>query len=158
MMRQLLSFFLLVAGMAATIYQDAFGQTGYMDSLQSWRKNYIENHELLKKPEEQALLRFYPLNADYRVRCSFERIEGGDWIPIPTSGTRSLMARKYGRLTFRLHDSTLHLNVYQLQFLLSKEDTKNDLFVGFTDVTSAADTYGGGRYIDCVTGDIHDGT
>jgi uncharacterized protein (DUF1684 family) len=60
-------------------------------------------------------------------------------------------------LTFRVHDTALHLFVYQLQFLLGKEDTKNDLFVGFTDLTSAADTYGGGRYIDCVIGDIHDG-
>jgi len=157
MMKQLLLILLLASGMLATI-DHASGQTSYMDSLQSWRKNYVDNHELLKKPEEQALLRFYPLNPDYRVRCSFEKITGGDWFPLPTSGTHSDMARKYGLLTFRLHDTTLHLLVYQLQFLLTKQETRDDLFVGFTDATSAADTYGGGRYIDCVIGDIHDGT
>ncbi|HEX4852444.1 MAG TPA: DUF1684 domain-containing protein, partial [Puia sp.] len=66
-------------------------------------------------------------------------------------------ARKYGRLTFKLHDTTLHLSVYQFQFLMAKEDTKNYLFIGFTDLTTASDTYGGGRYIDCVIEDIHDG-
>src|SRR5580692_3901707 len=116
MMKQLLLVLLLTSGMLASIGQTSFAQTVYMDPLQSWRKNYVENHELLKKPEEQALLRFYPLNPDYRVQCSFERIPDGDWLRMPTSGTKTLMARKYGRLTFRVHDTTIHLFVYQLQF------------------------------------------
>ncbi|HTR27829.1 MAG TPA: DUF1684 domain-containing protein [Puia sp.] len=157
-MRHILLNLLLTSGLLAAFGPAASAQTAYLDSLRSWRKNYIENHELLKKPEEQALLRFYPLSADYRVACSFQPITGGGWIQIPTSGSKSLMARKYGRLTFRVHDTTLHLFVYQLQFLLGKEDTKDDLFVGFTDLTSARDTYGGGRYIDCVIGDIRNGT
>lgn len=143
--------------MLTTVSELAFAQTAYLDSMQSWRKNYVEMHELLKTPEEQALLRFYPLDPEYRVECSFEPTSDGDWFPMPTSGAKTMMAKKYGRLSFRLHDTTLHLFVYQFQFLLTKEETKNDLFVGFTDVTSAADTYGGGRYIDCVTGDIHGG-
>jgi hypothetical protein len=63
-MRQIL-LNLLTSGLLATFGTAAFAQTPYLDSLQSWRKNYIENHELLKKPEEQALLRFYPFSADY---------------------------------------------------------------------------------------------
>jgi uncharacterized protein (DUF1684 family) len=157
MMKQLLLVLLLTSGMLASIGQTSFAQTVYMDSLQSWRKNYVENHELLKKPEEQALLRFYPLNPDYKVQCRFEPVSDADWLPMATSGGKTMMARKYGKLSFRLHDTTLHLFVYQFQFLLNKEETRNDLFVGFTDATSAGDTYGGGRYIDCVIGDIHDG-
>jgi uncharacterized protein len=157
MMKQLQLILLLTFGMLASIGQTSFAQTAYMDSLQSWRKNYVENHELLKKPEEQALLRFYPLNPDYRVQCSFEPVSDADWLPMPASGGKTLMARKYGKLSFRLHDTTLHLFVFQFLFLLNKEETRNDLFVGFTDATSAGDTYGGGRYIDCVIGDIHDG-
>ena len=156
-MKRPLLILLLTSGMLTGIGRTAFAQTAYMDSLQSWRKNYVENHELLKKPEEQALLRFYPMDANYRVDCSFEKITDGGWVPMATSGTRALRARKYGQLTFRLHDTTLHLVVYQLQFLLAKEETKNDLFVGFTDATTTADTYGGGRYIDCVIEEIRDG-
>ncbi len=152
-------FWILLLGYATqtAFAQTAFAQTAYMDSLQSWRKNYVGKHDLLKTPEEQALLRFYPLSPEYQVLCTFEKASDSMYFPMPTSGTKAKMARKYGRLTFRLHDTTLHLVVYQLQFLLAKEETRDDLFVGFTDVTSAVDTYGAGRYIDCVTGDIHNG-
>src|SRR5579872_4716326 len=102
MKRQLL-IVLLNCGMLTAIGQTAVSQTAYVDSLVSWRNNYVETHELLKTPQEQGLLRFYPLNPDYRVKCSFQRIPDGDWLPLPTSGTKSLMARKYGQLTFRLH-------------------------------------------------------
>lgn len=132
-------------------------QSTYMDSLQSWRKNYIDTHELLKTPEERSLLRFFPLDRDYRVDCSFERAADSAWFQMPTSGAVVRTARKYGRLTFVIHDTTMHLVVFQLQFLLAKAETRDYLFVGFTDVTSAVDTYGAGRYIDCVIGDIHGG-
>jgi hypothetical protein len=42
--------------------------------------------------------------------------------------------------------------------LLAREETRDYLFIGFTDMTSAAETYGAGRYIDCVTGDIRGNT
>ena len=53
---------------------------------------------------------------------------------MPTSANRAQMARKYGRLSF-----------HQMQALLAKEETKDYLFVGFTDITSAVDTYGYGE-------------
>jgi uncharacterized protein (DUF1684 family) len=134
--------------------QPASAQAAYMDSIQSWRKDYIEKHELLKTAEEQSWLRFYPLSPAYRVVCSFEKLADSAWFSMPTSGARSKMARKYGRLTFILRDTALHLVIYQLQQLLASDETKNYLFVGFTDATSAIDTYGAGRYIDCVIGDI----
>jgi len=130
-------------------------QTSYIDSMQAWRNNYIDTHELLKTPEERSLLRFYPLDAGYKVECTFEKASNSPWSPMPTSGTVTKMARKYGVLTFRLHDTAMHLVVFQMQQLLAKEETKDYLFVGFTDATSAIDTYGAGRYIDCTIADIH---
>ena len=137
------------------VAQVSRAQSGYVDSLGAWRKNYVETHEILKTPEGRELLRFYPLNQDYRVDCSFERLADSAWFEMPTSG-KAKTARKYGRLTFRLHDTTMHLVVFQLQMLLAKKETRDYLFVGFTDVTSAVETYGAGRYIDCMIGDIHD--
>ncbi|HVU98425.1 MAG TPA: DUF1684 domain-containing protein [Puia sp.] len=130
-------------------------QTPYIDSMQAWRNNYVNTHELLKTPEERSLLRFYPLDAAYKVECTFEKVSNSPWLPMPTSGTVTKMARKYGVLSFRLHDTVMHLVVFQMQQLLAKEGTKDYLFVGFTDATSALDTYGAGRYIDCTTADIH---
>ena len=138
--------------------QTTQAQSTYIDSMQSWRKNYIETHELLKTPEERSLLRFYPINGAYRVECTFERLPNSPWLPMPTSGAQTQMARKYGLLTFRLHDTTLHLVVFQMQMLMANAATKDYLFVGFTDATSAVETYGAGRYIDCAIGDIHGNT
>jgi hypothetical protein len=129
-----------------------------MDSLQSWRKNYIETHELLKTPEERSFLRFYPLDPAYRVVCKVEMLPNSPWLPMPTSGAKTQMARKYALLTFKLHDTTLHLVIFQMQRLLTNEATRDYLFVGFTDATSAGDTYGAGRYIDYTIGDIHGNT
>jgi len=130
-------------------------QTTYMDSIQSWRKNYIETHELLKTPEERSLLRFYPLDPAYRIECEFQPLPNSPWSPMMTSGAKPQMARKYGLLTFKVHDTLLHVTVFQMQALMANEATKDYLFVGFTDATSAIDTYGAGRYIDCAIGDIH---
>lgn len=130
-------------------------QHPYLDSLQAWRKNYIETHQLLKTPEQRNLLRFYPLNKNYEVSCSFERLPDSAWFPMPTSSGQPKTARKYGRLTFKLHDTTMHLVVFQLQKLLANPETKDYLFIGFTDATSAIDTYGAGRYIDCMKNEIH---
>ncbi|WP_431210947.1 DUF1684 domain-containing protein [Puia sp. P3] len=134
----------------------SWAQSAYMDSLEKWRKNYVETHDVLKTREERSLLRFYPVDRDYSVDCSFERLADSAWFEMPTSG-KTKTARKYGRLTFRLHDTTMHLVVFQLQKLLAKAETKDYLFVGFLDVTSAVDTYGAGRYIDCMIGDIRGG-
>ena len=151
--KRLVLIFLFVYGT-----QVSRAQTAYMDSLQSWRKNYVNTHELLKTPEERSWLRFYPLNAEYKVECVFQKLPDSLWFPMPTSGAKTQMARKYGRLSFRLHDKTLHLVVYQMQMLLAREETRDYLFIGFTDMTSAAETYGAGRYIDCVTGDFRGNT
>jgi uncharacterized protein (DUF1684 family) len=153
MFKVLLAILLFVSG-----GHDLCAQTTYLDSLQAWRKNYIETHELLKTPEERSFLRFYPLDAEYRVVCQFKRLPNSPWIAIPTSGAKPQMARKFGLLSFKLHDTLLHLVVFQMQALLANEATRDYLFVGFTDATSAVETYGAGRYIDCAIGDIHGNT
>jgi uncharacterized protein (DUF1684 family) len=145
--------FLFLVLVGATLQSRA--QHTYLDSLQHWRKNYIETHDILKTPEQQKLFRFYPLNPKYQVTCSIDRLADSAWFPLPTSSGKPKPARKYGRLTFKLHDTTLHLVVFQLQMLLANPDTKDYLFVGFTDATSAIETYGAGRYIDCLISDIH---
>jgi uncharacterized protein (DUF1684 family) len=63
--------------------------------------------------------------------------------------------RKYGLLTFKIHDTLLRLNVYQSQSLMTSKDYSDYLFVPFTDNTSGNETYGGGRYLDYKMQEIH---
>jgi uncharacterized protein (DUF1684 family) len=149
-------FIVLILGVLAGSAQ-SLDTPGYMDSIKVFRADYIKTHELLTSTEQKALLRFYPLDPSYRLAARFERYADSPWFPMATSGKTPQIQRKYGRLTFQIHDTVAHLIVYQSQALLEKAGTRDYLFIPFTDVTSGIDSYGGGRYIDCMTGDIHDG-
>jgi uncharacterized protein len=130
----------------------------YMDSIKAFRTDYIQTHELLTTTEQKALMRFYPLDPSYRVVARFERYADSPWFAMATSGAGRQIQRKYGRLTFVIHDTTIRLMIYQSQALLQKAATQDYLFVPFTDETSGVDSYGAGRYIDCQVSDIHNGT
>jgi len=130
---------------------------GYMDSIKAFRADYIKTHELLTTPEQKALLRFYPLNPSYLVVAHFEKYADSPWFAMATSGAGHQIQRKYGRLTFVLHDTTVQLMIYQSQALLQKAETRDYLFVPFTDATSGAGSYAAGRYIDCQVSDFHGG-
>ena len=129
---------------------------GYMDSIKAFRADYIQTHELLTTKEQKALLRFYPLGPTYRVVARFEKYADSPWFSMPTSGATPQIQRKYGRLTFMIRDTLLHLMVYQSQALMQKAATRDYLFIPFSDATSGIDSYGAGRYIDCAIGDIRD--
>jgi uncharacterized protein len=130
----------------------------YLDSLQTFRENYINTHEVVKTKEDRALLQFFPVDPSYLVSCRVEKMNNGEWFPMSTSGAAKQMHRIYGKLSFVLHDTTLHLFVYQSQDLLQTSDYKDYLFIPFTDVTSGEESYGAGRYLECYIRDIHDGT
>lgn len=129
----------------------------YKDSLESFRKNYINTHELVKTREDRALLQFFPIDPAYQVTCRFEKIDNSEWFPMSTSGSANQMHRKYGKLTFSIHDTTLHLFVYQSQSLMQTNDYKEYLFIPFSDITSGEETYGAGRYLECYIKDIQGG-
>lgn len=131
---------------------------GYMDSIKASRADYIQTHELLTTAEQKALLRFYPVDPAYRVVTRFEKYADSPWFPMPTSGATPKIQRKYGRLTFAIHDTVLHLMVYQSQALMQKAATRDYLFIPFTDATSGIDSYGAGRYIDCSVSEIRSGS
>jgi uncharacterized protein (DUF1684 family) len=131
---------------------------GYMDSIKAFRAGYVQTHELLTTTEQKALLRFYPLDPAYRVIARFEKYADSPWFPMATSGGAPQIQRKFGRLTFAIHDTVLHLMVYQSQALLQNAATRDYLFIPFTDATSGIDSYGAGRYIDCAVGDFRNGS
>jgi len=139
-------------------YAQNSASPSYMDSIKAFRADYIQAHELLTTTEQKALLRFYPLDPSYRVVALVERYADSPWFAMATSGAGHQIQRKFGRLTFVIHDTTIRMMIYQSQALLQKAATRDYLFVPFTDETSGADSYGAGRYIDCQISDIHNGT
>lgn len=141
--------------------QDRTNEKGikkYTDSLIAFRQNYIETHDVVQTEGDKKLLAFFPIDPSYQVKCRFEKIDKIDWFPMNTSGAAKKMHRKYGRLTFTLRDTILHLFVYQSQALLQTTEYKDYLFIPFSDQTSGEETYGAGRYLDCLIRDFQDGT
>jgi uncharacterized protein (DUF1684 family) len=150
-------FLFLVLGVLSSHAQKTDAQV-YMDSIKVFRADYVQTHELLTTKEQKALLSFYPLDPAYRVVARFEKYADSPWFSMPTSGATPQIQHKYGRLTFMIHDTVLHLMVYQSQDLLQKAATRDYLFIPFTDATSGIDSYGAGRYIDGTISDIRNGS
>ena len=125
----------------------------YVDSLKAFQQVYIDSHEVVKKSDKQYL-QFYPVDSSYRVLCTFAPAKNAKWFSMKTSGSATQVYRKYGMLTFKIHDTVLQLNVYQSQSLMASDDYSDYLFIPFTDITTGKESYSGGRYIDQRMGDI----
>jgi uncharacterized protein (DUF1684 family) len=149
-MKYCISFFLMIYGLTSIAQNNS---QAYIDSLKDYRNNYIQSHEVVKGNDKQ-FLHFYPINPAYRVSCKVDRITNGKWFQMSASGKEKQIYRKYGRLTFAIHDTILHLYVYQSQSLMTNNEYKDYLFIPFTDNGSGNDSYGGGRYLECFISDI----
>ncbi len=133
-------------------FQNISAQT-YKDSLLAYQQNYINNHEVVGK-DDKKFIHFYSVDESYRVMASFKKTGDAKGFDMNTaSGTKQHYFR-YGFLTFKLHNSIIHLYVYQSASLLKKEKFKDYLFVPFGDATSGFESYGGGRYLDFTISDI----
>jgi len=125
----------------------------YVDSLKEFQQQYVDSHEVVKKYDKQYL-KFFPIDSSYRVLCNFTPAKNAKWFSMKTSGTATQVYRKYGLLTFKIHDTLLQLNVYQSQSLMTSDDYADYLFIPFTDMTTGKESYTGGRYVDYKMGDI----
>ncbi|HUS03222.1 MAG TPA: DUF1684 domain-containing protein [Chitinophagaceae bacterium] len=125
----------------------------YRDSMLAYQQNYINTHEVVLKGERK-FLHFYPADKSYRVAASFKRIIDTIGFDMNTSSGMKKKHFIYGLLTFKIHDSLLHLFVYQSATLMKQEKLKDYLFVPFGDATSGFESYGGGRYMEFFIKDI----
>jgi uncharacterized protein len=129
----------------------------YADSTRMYLKSYMDNHQVIKGTAK-AGMQFFEVNEAYRVIASFEKKENATWFQMESSGPIKKLYRVYGIVKFTLNNNTVQLNVYQSQDLLQNEKYQNYLFLPFTDATTGAGTYEGGRYIDLTTSDIRENT
>ena len=135
-------------------FQNATAQNkAYRDSIVSYQQNYINTHEVVGK-EERKYIHFYDIDESYRVKASLERTTDAKGFEMNTSSGLKQRYFRYGLLTFKLHNSILHLFVYQSESLLHQEKFKDYLFVPFGDSTSGFESYGGGRYLEFYISDI----
>lgn len=132
-----------------------YGQDHYKDSMISYQANYVQNHEVVTGTDKE-LFRFFQVDEKYKITALFEKKNDSKWFSMETSGTTRKIFRVYGVLRLVINDTAIKMNIYQSQNLLNSDEYKDQLFLPFTDLTSGEETYGAGRYIDLVIGDIVD--
>ena len=137
-----------------SIFHDSFAQKKtYGDSLLTYQQNYIKHLKVISD-DDRKFIRFFPIDKSYRVVASFKRIIDTTGFDINTSSGKKQKYFIYGLLSFKLHDSLVHLYVYQSAALMKQEKLKDYLFVPFGDATSGFESYGGGRYMEFFMKDI----
>ena len=132
-----------------------YGQDNYKDSMINYQAIYVQNHEVVTGTGKE-LFRFFPVDEKYKITALFEKKNDSKWFSMETSGSTRKIFRVYGLLRLVINDTAIKMNIYQSQNLLNSDEYKDQLFLPFTDLTSGEETYGAGRYIDLVIGDIVD--
>ncbi len=140
----------------------AFGQrldNSYPQEIAKYReemkKGFLENpRSPLKTAAELEKLRFFDVNAKYRVKCKFLRSPNQQPFNMPTSSGQAKLYVKYGTVSFELGGKKLQLAVFQSITPDGKPKNGNGLFIPFRDETNGETTYGGGRYLETTTDEL----
>jgi uncharacterized protein (DUF1684 family) len=89
-------------------------------------------------------LPYYPVDPVYQVPAALTMAPGDEVLELPTSTGLRRKMRKIGALQFTLKGQALALTA----FVDASTNDVSRLFVPFGDLTSGAETYPGGRYLD----------
>ena len=89
-------------------------------------------------------LAYFPIDTDYDVPAALKPAESTAPMKMPTSTGTERDMRRVGTLEFSLKGQPLRLTA----FVEVGAKDLNRLFVPFTDATTGAETYPGGRYLD----------
>lgn len=146
----------LLGACALFIAQLCAAQKTFTESINQYQTQYINTHEVVKG-DDRKHLHFYAPDSSYRVSAIFEKINDAVGFKMPTTARSMQQYYRYGKISFKIKDSTCQLVVYQSKDLIGDE-FKDYLFIPFTDATNGTDTYEGGRYIDALITDITNNT
>lgn len=103
-------------------------------------------------------LSYYQPDSLYNVSAKVQILSGEQPFQMPTYAGTSAEYIRYAIAEFQIGDSeTIQLTLYRNTRLFENPRYKDHLFVPFLDATNGLETYGGGRYLDLSSADIHDG-
>lgn len=89
-------------------------------------------------------LSYFPVDENYRVAAALKVMPSDDVMEMDTSDGKKRRMRRTGTLQFTLKGQPHTLTA----FIDASVNDMRRLFVPFADLTTGAETYGGGRYLD----------
>ncbi|MCD6178445.1 MAG: DUF1684 domain-containing protein [Bacteroidales bacterium] len=93
-------------------------------------------------------LDYFDIDPDFCVEGTFEQTPEEKPFVMATSTDRAPTYRKYGNFHFTLKNKEFTLGAFQDMDYIDDTAYNQYLFLPFQDLTSAKESYGGGRYID----------
>src|SRR6187549_4058748 len=81
-------------------------QTSYKDSIESYFKKYVKEHEVVTGKNKE-FISFFPVNEKYRMNCRFERTMNSPWFRMESSGAIKKNYRVYGVIHFAINDTSV---------------------------------------------------
>lgn len=126
-------------------------QRPYAEEIARWR---AEKDEFMRASNESPIpaaergsfapLAYFPIDEDYRIAAALKVIQSDEVIEMDTSDGKKRRMRRVGTLQFTLKGRPHTLTA----FVDASENDMRRLFVPFADLTTGAETYPGGRYLD----------
>ena len=133
--------------------------TAYNAQISAHRQHY--KTEFIGKPrspltaQDTGLLDFYAPNSAWRLSAHLTLTPESPPFDLLTYSGLTRLYRQYGILQFEQSGQPHTLRIYQNLTLMAKDSAYSDyLFLPFKDATNGQATYGGGRYLDFLTGDM----
>ena len=152
-----MNFFCITLIVALLVYGNLSGQQVYVKEMKTFQQQYVANHEVVKG-KDKKFFRFFSIDPSYRINALFEKMTDSIGFTMKTSGTITKHYYKYGKVSFSLRDTLLHLYIYQSKDLMQTEKYRDYLFIPFTDLTTGDESYGSGRYLDFTLDSIKNNT
>lgn len=131
------------------------GKTPYQQQLNASFKDATTSPLLPKDLKNFKGLDFFPVDSSFIVLATFTPTQNASIFEMPTTTERAPLYKEFGVVHFSLQNKPLELTIYQSQDDLKDEKYKDYLFLPFTDNTSGSESYGTGRYMDIMLGDLN---
>lgn len=145
----------IVAAAVAILYYSFTGNENseaYVNRIQKMREEKDNNMRTASdspfaRDSTQTFqgLKYYPVDAAYRIQARLTKIEQPKTISLPTSDNKEKSYLEYAYAEFELQGISGKLLILEI---MDMGPYRGTLFLAFADQTSAAETYGAGRYLD----------
>ena len=96
-------------------------------------------------PDDYEGLNYFPPDIHYRVIATVEPVQNRKTLMLATSDGKQQRYREYAYAKFKLDGVDNRLLILEIA---DPGPSQGQLFLAFADETSAAETYGAGRYLD----------
>ncbi|MES2430880.1 MAG: DUF1684 domain-containing protein [Bacteroidota bacterium] len=149
-MRNILTAFILFFSITAQAQKIPHN---YIDSITDFQSKYVNVHKVVLG-EDRKHLHFFEPNSNFRILADFIKIKDSVGFKMVTSKKTVQHYYKYGKINFKIKDTTASLFIYQSKDLAMADGYKDYLFIPFTDATTGIETYEGGRYLDLYISEI----